>query len=441
LSSFGTALTHFSLVLWITTRLYAAPEASDQLALALVAYSLAYDIPGLVLGPVAGAWADRHDRRWTMVAMDFANGCLSIGLVLLLAQERLGLASLLLIGLLNAAFNVFHVSAFETTYAVLVPSEKLARANGMMSTVNSISWILAPGAAAALISAPRLAREGRLPIFTDMLAGVSDGTVLAAGLDAATFLLASATLVLLVVPSPSRMTDLYGQDGRRMSLRSDIAQGVSYVFTRRPLLYLAGTVAVVNLLSGVFPLLPLLVRSRLGSGWHTHGYTVETALAFLTSVGALGGLLSGLIIVTWGGLKRSRVHGSLLPGVALGVAAIGIGASPWFYLTAALLLVTDAMIPIMNSHTDAIWQASTPHELQGRVFAVRRLMGQASNPISVVVCGLLVTVLGPGGIFLTFGALVTAWCTGMLFNPWLTRLDDGARAERAVTPGEPAPEK
>ena len=48
-------------------------------------------IPRLLLMPFAGAWADRHDRKRTMMAMDFANGLVSGLLALLVINKRLNL--------------------------------------------------------------------------------------------------------------------------------------------------------------------------------------------------------------------------------------------------------------------------------------------------------------------------------------------------------------
>ena len=35
------------------------------------ALSLAFALPSMLITPLAGAWADRHDRKRTMMAMDF----------------------------------------------------------------------------------------------------------------------------------------------------------------------------------------------------------------------------------------------------------------------------------------------------------------------------------------------------------------------------------
>src|SRR6476469_1864381 len=77
ISVFGSALTFFALTIWLTQVEYPRPEQKPELAAALAAISLAFAIPTMLITPLAGAWADRHDRKRTMMAMDFLNGCVS----------------------------------------------------------------------------------------------------------------------------------------------------------------------------------------------------------------------------------------------------------------------------------------------------------------------------------------------------------------------------
>ena len=109
------------------------------MAIAISAVALAFGLPTLLLAPVAGAWADRHDRKRIMMIADFANGLLSLGLMLMVASGALQLWSLVLFSIAGAALGAFHGSAFDTAYAMLVPEAQLPRANGMMQTIWSLS--------------------------------------------------------------------------------------------------------------------------------------------------------------------------------------------------------------------------------------------------------------------------------------------------------------
>ena len=423
ISVFGSELTFFALSIWLTITLYPRPEQKPELAIALSAVSLSFALPRLFLIPIAGAFADRHDRKRTMMIGDFANGILSLILAALVITKMLQLP--LLIGLLviHAIFSVFQQSAFDASYAMIVPEEKLPRANGMMQTMWSLSGILSPAIAASIIALPALVRQSGA---AGGIAQLSDGTSLAMLIDAITFFFASAALIFLNVPSPHR-ADLHGEQGQKKSLLADVKEGARYIWWRRPMLWLLGTFAVVNLLSapvGVFE--PLLLKLNLSSDWSARCMTFEAAMATLATVGSVGGFIGGAFISTWGGLKKKRVYGIVVPILICSAAMIGLGLSAGLYVAAMMIFTSSAMVPIMNSHSQTIWQTQTPRELQGRVFAVRRLIAQFTSPLGVALAGWVGGQFDPGAVIATLGIILLIFSVVQLFNPYLMRVEDKA---------------
>jgi MFS family permease len=260
---------------------------------------------------------------------------------------------------------------------------------------------------------------------------LTNGAALALYVDATTFFLAASVLPFLFVPSPKR-TDLGGEDGKaKKSMWADIKEGGMYIWNRRPLLWLLGSFTVINFITsplGIFG--PLLLRFNLQPDWASRGFTYETALALMNSVGAVGGLIGGLVITSWGGLKKKRVYGVIVPMLLTGLALIGFGLSPYLYLTAAMVLVLDAMMPAMNAHSQTIWQTQTPKELQGRVFSVRRLIAQFTWPMGTLIAGVAGGLLNPGVVMAVLGAILAVFATLQLFNPYLVRVEDKAWLEQ-----------
>jgi hypothetical protein len=149
-------------------------------------------------------------------------------------------------------------------------------------------------------------------------------------------------------------------------------------------------------------------------------------MALLGSVAGIGGVVGGVFISAWGGLKRKRVYGVVVSMIAGGLAQIVFGLSPLLYLTAAMNFIMPAMIPIMNAHSQTIWQTQTPRELQGRVFAVRRVIAQFTWPFSTALAGWLGGRFDPGLVIAVLGAILVVFCIGQLFNPYLLRVEDKA---------------
>jgi MFS family permease len=425
LSSFGTALTFFAINIWLVVKEFPGEDQKLELGLALGAVDLSFGITVMVLSPIAGAWADRHDRKRTMFVADLLNGGLSLLLMGLIITDALQVWGLAIIAVALAALGAFHGSAFDTSYSMLVPKEKLPRANGMMQTMWSLSGIVSPAIAAGIIALPALARQGALPEpLAGWLGGFTDGTALAIAVDAATFFIAASVIWFLQIPSPKR-TDLHSEDGKiKKSIWSDVHEGALYIWRRRPLLWLLGTFTAANFFLSVGVLIPLLVKFNLQPDWASKGFTYESAFAFVSTLFAVGGVVGGVFISTWGGLKRRRIYGVVIPIMVAGLAQIAFGLSPWIYLTAAMGIFLDGMIPIMNAHSQSIWQAQTPNELQGRVFSVRRVIAQFSWPISAALASWLGGLYNPGLIIALMGGLLVAFCIGQLFNPLLRRVED-----------------
>jgi MFS transporter, DHA3 family, macrolide efflux protein len=446
-SIFGSALTFFATTIWLTQSLYARPDQKPELAAALSAISIAFAVPAVFGAPIAGAWADRHDRKRIMITMDSASALLSLVLTILLAANALQLWMLLGLMFLFATTSAFHGAAFDTSYAMLVPEAQLPRANGMMQTIWSLSGILSPAIAAGLIALPGLGRQGALPAGIGAFLGqFATGTPLATGLDPVTFLLAAVTLLFLRIPSPVR-TDLHDEHGKaRKSLWADIGEGAKFIWRRRPILWLLGTFTVANFVAspvGVFT--PLIIKFTLASDWQSHGATFEATLALLSSVAAIGGVAGGLLISAWGGLKKRRIYGVLVPMIIAGLAQMVFGLSSTVLITAAAIFFVDGMTPILNAHSQAIWQSQTPRELQGRVFSVRRLIAQFTWPLSTALAGLAGGLFDPGVVMAVLGGVLVVFCAAQFFNPYLRRiedkgyLDDLAARPQAPGPAAPAP--
>jgi MFS family permease len=427
-SVFGSALTFFSMTIWITTVLYPREDQKPELAGALALESLCFALPTVFLAPIAGAWADRHDRKRTMMVADFLNSGLSLLLLTLIATNILQLWMLLTIIVLFSTLGTFHGAAFDTSYAMLVPKEQLPRANGMMQTVWSLSGILSPVVAANIIALPVILQGTGWDFpLAGAIAGLKDGTVLAIGFDVITFLIAGTVISLLYIPSPKR-TDMIIEGGKKKkSIWADVKEGALYIWHRKPMLWLLGTFTVANFAgSPIGVMQPLLVRFNLAPSWQSQGLQFEQALGFLASAAGVGGLVGGLFISSWGGLKKRRVYGVIVPMIIGGLAQIAFGLSPILYLSMATIFVVDAMIPILNAHSQSIWQTQTPHELQGRVFSVRRVIAQFSWPLSTAIAGVAGGLFNPGVVVAVLGGILVVFCVAQLFNPYLLRVEDKA---------------
>jgi hypothetical protein len=221
-------------------------------------------------------------------------------------------------------------------------------------------------------------------------------------IDIVTFLFAVGALLVIHVPQPERTQA--GVEGKG-SLLQEASYGFRYILRRPSLLGLQLTFLFVNLTAGFGNVLVnpmLLARTNKD----------ETVLATVTSLGALGGVLGGILMSTWGGPKR-RVHGVLLGLIFssfFGLTLMGVGQSVLVW--GAAWALAHALYPILNGSNQAIWQAKVAPDVQGRVFAARRMIAQMVVPIGMLLAGPLADrvfepALMPGGALTpAFGWLV-----------------------------------
>ena len=91
LSLFGTFVSQFAVNVWLVRDLYPRPEQKPALALALTATGVAMTGPLIFGMPLAGAFADRHDRRRIMLAANLVSAIATSVIVALLLAHRLTL--------------------------------------------------------------------------------------------------------------------------------------------------------------------------------------------------------------------------------------------------------------------------------------------------------------------------------------------------------------
>lgn len=345
----GSSMTRFALMYWAYQQ--------TGLATSLALMGLFGFGPTVLLSPLAGALVDRLDRRLMMMLSDLAAGLATVAILILYGTGHLEIWHLYAAGAFASAFEAFQFPAYSAAESTMVPKQHYGRANGMIQMAESGSAILAP-----------------------VLAGILLGTVGIVGIlavDIVTFLVAIGALLLVHVPRP-RETEA-GRRGRG-SLWQESLYGLRYIVQRPSLLGLQLALFSANLtgnLSGA--VLPALILARTASN--------ATIMGSVFSAGAVGGVAGGLLMSIWGG-PRNRVLGLLgsmfLMGI-LHIVPMGLGRS--LPVWAAAAVCGSLLLNILNGCSQALWQAKVAPDVQGRVFASRRMIAQISAPVAMLAAG------------------------------------------------------
>lgn len=367
-SLIGSNMTMFAISIW-------AWEMTGQAtALSLVAF-FGFG-PMILLSPVAGALVDRWNRKLVMMLSDLAAGLSTVVLLLLLVSDQLEIWHLYIANAFVGAFQALQFPAYSAAVTLMMPKQHYTRANGLISLTGPAANIFGPILAAALI--------GYIGVSGIMF------------IDIITFVVAVGALFFVFIPQPEPSTE--GLAGKGTLLQESL-YGFRYIFQRLPLLGLLMVFSVVNftyMFSSV--LLTPMILARTGND--------ELLLGSVMSIGSVGGLVGALTLSAWGGPKR-RIHGVLLGMIGVGffsqvLIGWGFGVLVWGFS----YFVGSFCIPIIQSSSQAIWQTKVAPDVQGRVFASRRLIGQIGIPLAMLLAGPLADrvfepAMQPGGALAT----------------------------------------
>ena len=342
----GSGLTSFALGVWVFER----TGSVTQFAL----LGLFAVLPRVLLSPLAGAIADRWDRRVVMIVADAGAGVCTLILALLLYTNKLEMWHMFLVVFSSAAFSTLQWPAYSATTTILVPKKDLGRANGVVQFGQAASDILAPVLAGALLLSVQL-----------------EGVIL---IDFATFLFAIVTLAGVRFPQPQSVAAAAPETS---SIRQDLTLGWRYITARQGLLGLLFFLTVVNFIWGMVGALiaPMVL-----------GFASSNTLGLIISVASAGMLVGGVAMSIWGGPQR-RIDGVLGFEFLSGTCFLLLGLRPSFWTTALGAFGAHATIAVVLGSNQAIWQSKVAPGIQGRVFATQQMIGRAAAPLAYLLAG------------------------------------------------------
>ncbi len=351
-----------------------------QIALPLLAVSLTTEpglvagvavasrLPWLVFALIAGALADRLDRRRTMVLVDAGRVVLIGGLVVAVVA---GVATIWLLYL-----AAFVLGCFETMFDTA--------ANSMLPNVVGKDKVVA---ANSRLNAVELTMNNFIgPPLGGFLAGLAIAA--AFGTAAAGYL--GALLCLVTLRGSFRAV----RDGPPTSIAAEIRDGMSYLVQHRLLRTMALVVGPMNLGSmAVFGILVLYVVAPGPLGLDGVGFgLLTTAIAVGTVVGTL---LAGRIERAIG---RANLFVACI-GSLLVMDLVWI-VVPQPLVIGAILAVSSSIGGAFNVVFGSIRQRIVPNHLLGRVMASFRVISWGALPLGALLGGIIGQTFGLTAVFI-----------------------------------------
>ncbi|MDP2043581.1 MAG: MFS transporter [Candidatus Omnitrophota bacterium] len=387
ISQLGDRLGQMALIAFVYLR---APGSTLQIA-KILSFTI---IPVFLIGPLAGVYVDRWDRRRTMYICDLLRSILIFTIPFFLFYTK-SLGPVYLIIFVVFSIGRFFVPAKLSIIPDLVDKKDLLIANSLVNTTGMIAAILGFGVSGVLVE----------------WLGAKSGFYL----DSIGFLV-SGTLIFMISKKFFAAVNLK-EVGKEIveviskSVFQEIKEGIFYFIRNKDIRFTSGIIfALWSALGAVYVVIIVFVQQTL------HSTTKDLGLLVMF----LGiGLFIGSLIYGKFGQRISHYKiifvSLVLSGIMLVIFALGIAYYPNFILAAALALSLGLIIaPIMIASNTIIHNVSD-NEMMGKIFSSLEIVihlgfllfmfissmlaERFSHLLILVIAGCLLSLLGLANLF------------------------------------------
>jgi len=366
ISTLGTWIQQVALS-WLIYRL------TDSVAL-LGLTTFAALIPQLLVGPFAGAWIDRHDKRRLLIIVESALALQALTLAGLTASEQIGPVLIVTMAALLGVLNALDTPLRQSLLSQFVADRQdLPNALALNALLFTLSRFIGP------------------PLAGLLLAVVSEAVCFS--LNAVSYLALVIGLACIRLQPSARASG---------SFRNVFREGVRYALDNQQVKQLMLSVMVVNLTASSYVvLLPVFARDIFAGDARTLGW--------LWGAAGLGSLASSVVLA---GNRSTALLGRLLlasaASSALAMLVFAVSTQLWLSLSA--MAVLGFAITLCNVGTNILLQSEAPEALRGRVVALYTSTRFGFDAIGGLLAGFLAARLGAPAALLGAGALLLVYC-------------------------------
>ncbi len=365
ISLVGSSAVQFALIWWL------ASETASPLMLSLAGL-LAY-LPQLFLGPFAGVWVDRLNRKTVIITADLFIGTIALIFALFFLFRAPPFWSVCVVLGIRAIGSVFHTPAIQAAIPMLVPQDQLVKANGWNQFMQSGAFMLGPVLGAAMYTALPM----HIILITDFIGAI----------------IACTAVAIINIPNPPQ------HEHAERHFIKEIKEGISIFLSDRRLsiVTLSATICMIFSmpLSSFYP----LMTSDYFKGTAWHASVVEIAYAG-------GMMLCSIIVSRWSNIKNKFliIHLGLF---GLGLACLLCGLIPpnislfWYFMILCGLM--GASSNLYSIPYIAYMQENIPRNAQGRAFSLMGSLMSFAMPVGLLIAGPVAEVIGVHFWFLISG--------------------------------------
>ncbi len=367
ISLLSSSAVNFAIIIWLSIEF----KSAEVLAFSAIAGLL----PQGIIGPFAGVYIDRWNRKKVMI---FADLFIAICTILMTFAIKDGHISLNLLYLLMACRSIgsaFHSPAMQAIAPLIVPEDQLLRVAGINQMLQSISSIAGPALGTLAIA--------NLPINKVIYLDVIGATM------------AITSLLFVQIPHLKVQT--------KSSIRqvlTDLKMGLAAIYEHQGIrmMFLYSMIATMAILP-IAIMFPLLTIDHFGGK--------EFEMSVIEVIWGIGMLIGGSMLSIFN-IKLSKIILLNAMHILLGFTFVLSGVFPgnWF---PAFVLVTGfggLAMSIFSATFMTIIQEKIAPEMLGRVFSLYFSFAIVPSLIGLLFAGSIADILGVANAFIIAGIAI-----------------------------------
>ena len=365
ISNLGSSVTLFALPLLV----YKLSGSALDLGIASAATFLPYLLFGLILG----AWTDRVNRKRMMIGTDIGRALIVASIPLVFAFGLLTVWWIYIVAFIHATLTICFEAGEFAAIPSLVKQDDLVTANGRIQASYSGASIVGPLLAGVLVTL--------IPLSALLL------------FDAFSFLASSFSLMLIGIS--------FNKGDRRAatSIRSDVAEGLRYVFSNPVLRNISIMMALVNFVgSTTYAQLIFFAKTRLQA--------TDFQASLLYSAGSLGVVILALAA---GPLRKHWSFSTVALGALMleGILTVVFSLMRMYWMAVVLWTLIGGLGILFNINTSSLRQTIVPNHLLGRVLSIASVLAWSAIPLGSLLGGFAITwTQNVALIYAVIGALI-----------------------------------
>lgn len=365
-STLGTWIQQVALA-WLIYRL------TDSAALLGITSCLAL-LPQLFIGPLAGAWIDRHDKRRLLLITQSLMAAQAAVLAILTASAIITPSIIVAMSALLGVLNAFDTPLRQSLLSNFVSDRgDLPNALALNATLFTCSRFVGPPLAGLLLG------------FTSESVCFS--------LNALSYLALVANLLRARTEPTTRVSGSMGAVFR---------EGLEYAFYTPNVRRLILGVLLVNLTASSYAaVLPVFARDILSGDAQTLGW--------LWGAAGLGSLVSSLYLANHQDSNRLP-HALLISALISALGLLMLGFSHGLYISLAAMVLLGAGVTVNNVGTNITLQSDAPDDLRGRVVSIYTATRFGFDAIGGLLAGLLASQYGGPRAMAIAGITLLCYC-------------------------------